>query len=60
LRDGGSLSLDDLKTFLLAKEIAKYKLPERLEVFSDLPLSVFGKVSKQQLVEMVSARTAAD
>ncbi len=59
LRDSGSLSLDDLKTFLLRKEIAKYKLPERLEIFSDLPLSVFGKVSKKELTETVSRKMAA-
>src|ERR1700674_3349968 len=59
LRDGASLSFDELKTFLLAKEIAKYKLPERLEIVADLPLSVFGKVSKKDLVETVSAKMAA-
>ena len=59
LRDGASLSFDELKTFLLAKEIAKYKLPERLEIMADLPLSVFGKVSKKDLVETVSAKMAA-
>lgn len=59
LCDGGSLSLDDLKTFLLGKEIAKYKLPERLEILSDLPLSTFGKVSKKELTEMVSRKMAA-
>jgi 2,3-dihydroxybenzoate-AMP ligase len=56
LRDGSSLSFDELKTFLLEKEIAKYKLPERLEILQDFPLSTFGKVSKKQLVEMISAK----
>ena len=59
LRDGASLSFDELKTFLLGKEIAKYKLPERLEIMADFPLSVFGKVSKKDLVETVSAKMAA-
>src|SRR6202049_998303 len=59
LRDGASLSFDELKTFLLGKEIAKYKLPERLEIMADLPLSVFGKVSKKDLVETVTAKMAA-
>jgi 2,3-dihydroxybenzoate-AMP ligase len=59
LRDGGGLSLEDLKTFLLAKEIAKYKLPERMEIFSDLPLSVLGKVSKKDLAEIVSRKMVA-
>jgi 2,3-dihydroxybenzoate-AMP ligase len=59
LRDGASLSFDELKTFLLGKEIAKYKLPERLEIMTDFPLSVLGKVSKKDLVETVSAKMAA-
>jgi 2,3-dihydroxybenzoate-AMP ligase len=56
LRDGSSLRFDELKTFLIEKEIAKYKLPERLEILQDFPLSTFGKVSKKQLVEMISAK----
>ncbi|HXP94344.1 MAG TPA: (2,3-dihydroxybenzoyl)adenylate synthase, partial [Candidatus Binatia bacterium] len=60
LRDGMSLTFDDLKTFLLEKEIAKFKLPERLEIMPDFPLSTFGKVSKKQLVETVSAKMASE
>ena len=41
---------------LQTKEIAKYKLPERLEIMDDFPLSTFGKVSKKRLVEMVSGQ----
>jgi len=48
-RPGRSLSLAELVTFLLGFEIAKFKLPERLEFFDALPLSGFGKVSKQDL-----------
>jgi len=54
LRDGPSLSLEELVTFLLGFEIAKFKLPERLEFFDALPLSGFGKVSKQQLAAILS------
>ena len=59
LQEGATLTFDELKTFLLGKEIAKYKLPERLEIVTDLPLSTFGKVSKKDLVDMVSAKMAA-
>ncbi len=55
LRDRASLSFDELKQFLLAKEIAKFKIPERLEILPDFPLSTFGKVSKKKLAEMVAA-----
>jgi 2,3-dihydroxybenzoate-AMP ligase len=59
LRDGKSLTFDELKRFLVDKEIAKYKLPERMEIMSDFPLSTFGKVSKKDLVATVSAKMAA-
>ncbi|HXF34356.1 MAG TPA: AMP-binding protein [Candidatus Acidoferrales bacterium] len=59
LREGTSLAFEDLKTFLLEKEIAKFKLPERLEIMSDFPLSTFGKVSKKQLVETLSTAMRA-
>ena len=49
LRPGFSLSLAELVTFLAGFEIARFKLPERLEVFGSLPLSGFGKVSKKDL-----------
>ena len=60
LRDGADLRFDVLKTFLMGKEIAKYKLPERLEILPDFPLSTFGKVSKKKLVEMISPKVAAE
>jgi 2,3-dihydroxybenzoate-AMP ligase len=60
LRDGLGLSLDELKSFLLGKEIAKFKLPERLEILPDFPLSALGKVSKKKLVEMISAKIEAE
>jgi 2,3-dihydroxybenzoate-AMP ligase len=59
LRPGAALSLPELADFLRAREIAKFKIPERLEVFHDFPMSTFGKVSKKALVEMV-ARNAKD
>jgi 2,3-dihydroxybenzoate-AMP ligase len=60
LRAGKTLSLKDLLAFLTTKEIAKYKLPERLQIMSDFPLSTFGKVSKKALVETVSANVTQE
>jgi len=57
---GGRLSLTELAAFLAGKEIAKFKLPERLELMAEFPLSTFGKVSKKTLVEMVSKKLAAE
>jgi 2,3-dihydroxybenzoate-AMP ligase len=60
LRDRMHLTFEELKAFLLGKEIAKFKLPERMEIMEDFPLSTFGKVSKKRLVEIVSAKIAAE
>jgi 2,3-dihydroxybenzoate-AMP ligase len=56
LRKGRSLTLKELVAFLMDKEIAKFKLPERLELLPDFPISTFGKVSKKLLVEMITKK----
>ena len=56
LRPGRSLALEELTRFLSEKEIAKFKLPERLEILPEFPLSTFGKVSKKALAEMVTRK----
>lgn len=56
LRAGQKLALSDLVQFLLQEEIAKHKLPERLEIVDDFPLSPFGKVSKKDLIERIAAK----
>ena len=55
-RNGHTLTLAELAAFLHEKEIARFKLPERLELMGDFPVSTFGKVSKKTLVEMVSRK----
>ncbi|NML16469.1 (2,3-dihydroxybenzoyl)adenylate synthase [Azohydromonas caseinilytica] len=57
---GASLSLAELVSFLLTHEIAKFKLPERLELLPDFPVSTFGKVSKKALGEMVAVKVARE
>ena len=58
LKPGARLELPELATFLEAQEIARHKLPERLEIMSEFPVSTFGKVSKKSLVEMVGSKLA--
>ena len=53
LKSGFSLSLSELILFLKDREIAKFKLPERLEVLDEFPVSTFGKVSKKSLAEKI-------
>ena len=50
---GHSLSFEELISFLQAREIAKFKLPERLELVEEFPVSTFGKVSKKVLAELI-------
>lgn len=57
---GQSLALADLRNFLLDKQIAKFKLPERLELVDDFPMSKFGKVSKFDLVQRISKQMAEE
>lgn len=59
LRDGARLSLEELTKYLLSREIAKFKLPERMEIMEEFPLSTFGKVSKKKLVEIITAKAGA-
>ncbi len=59
LKAGKTLTLDELVAYLTTKEIAKFKLPERVEIMNDFPLSTFGKVSKKALVEMVAQKIQA-
>jgi 2,3-dihydroxybenzoate-AMP ligase len=58
LRPGARLTLPALVDFLERQEIARHKLPERLEIMREFPVSTFGKVSKKSLVESL-ARAAA-
>ena len=60
LRTGAELNLGELVAFLLTKEIAKFKLPERLETLAEFPVSTFGKVSKKALGEQITAKLAAE
>ncbi len=51
-RAGATLSLQELTRFLLdEKRIAKFKLPERLELRDRLPTTPVGKISKKDLRE---------
>jgi 2,3-dihydroxybenzoate-AMP ligase len=53
-QQGRTLSLEELTAFLLGLGMAKFKLPERLELMEDFPISTFGKVSKKALSERFS------
>jgi 2,3-dihydroxybenzoate-AMP ligase len=48
-KDGEELTFKELTNYLLTKNIAKFKLPERLEVVPEFPLSPAGKILKRDL-----------
>jgi acyl-CoA synthetase (AMP-forming)/AMP-acid ligase II len=60
-RPGATVTLDDLIDFMQDK-VAKYKLPQHLELFDSYPLGPTGKVLKRELTAQVEARrsTAAE
>jgi 2,3-dihydroxybenzoate-AMP ligase len=57
-RPGETLSFDELVAFLRAQNIASFKLPERLELVDELPLSPVGKILKRELRERITAKLA--
>ena len=59
-KKGQSVSFDSLIAHLEKEEMAKHKLPERIEMMDDFPLSAFGKVSKKQLVEDIAKKVEAE
>lgn len=54
LTQGSSITLEDLQGFLLTKGLAKYKLPERLEIRATLPTTASGKVQKAKLAAEIN------
>ena len=60
-RPGATITLGDLTRFLLEdRRVAKFKLPERLEVRDRLPTTAVGKVSKKDLREELRERLATE
>ena len=56
-KPGETLTFEEMVSFLLEKKIAKYKLPERLEIMDQLPtVGDSGKVNKNTLKEMVAEK----
>ncbi|KJS15486.1 MAG: hypothetical protein VR69_13005 [Peptococcaceae bacterium BRH_c4b] len=49
LKNNETLTLNELNTFMLEKKIAKFKLPERLEIIEQFPLTNVGKIQKKDL-----------
>jgi 2,3-dihydroxybenzoate-AMP ligase len=55
-KEGETIAFKELTDFLLTKNIAKFKLPERLEVVTEFPLSPAGKILKRDLREDIKKK----
>jgi cyclohexanecarboxylate-CoA ligase len=58
-REGQTITLAEIVTFLEGHELARQKLPERLELVSEFPMTPSGKIQKYRLRELVAERMAA-
>jgi 2,3-dihydroxybenzoate-AMP ligase len=59
-RAGETLGFEELIAFLRAQNIASFKLPERLELVGELPLSPVGKILKRELRDRITAKLAEE
>jgi cyclohexanecarboxylate-CoA ligase len=55
LRTGQALTFEDMRHFLLGKQISRSYLPERLEVLDEMPMTPTGKIQKFALRERAAA-----
>lgn len=55
---GEDVALPEIVDWLMARKIARQKLPERLILLDDLPRNASGKVQKFQLRELARAESA--
>lgn len=60
LKPGETLTFEELIQHLMTTNIAKFKLPERLEIVDEFPLSPAGKILKRTLREMISQKIAQE
>jgi 2,3-dihydroxybenzoate-AMP ligase len=60
LKAGARLTFGDLTQFLLGQNIAKFKLPERLEVLPEFPVSGAGKILRRSLREMIESKLKSE
>ncbi len=54
---GTSIALEEVADFLSGRDLARYKFPVRLELFSDFPRGQTMRVNRRRLAERVAARS---
>ena len=55
-RHGEEITMEEVVSFLRGEQLAVYKLPERIEVVNELPMTPAGKVQKRLLREDVAGK----
>ncbi|MBT4939587.1 MAG: AMP-binding protein, partial [Rhodospirillaceae bacterium] len=60
LKAGQKLTREELTSFLLDRGIAKFKLPERLEIVESFPLSPAGKILRRELRRIIEETIKAE
>jgi len=48
-----AITLDDLRAWLSARDVAKLKWPERVEIIADMPMTPTRKVKKTELIKLL-------
>ena len=60
-KHGETFTFDEMKDFLIDKQLAKFKIPERLEIVDEFPaVGDSGKVNKETLKKMIAEKVAAE
>ncbi len=60
LREHRSLTFKELTSFLLTREIAKFKLPERLEIVNSFPISAADKILRRELRAIIADKISSE
>ncbi|WP_376707713.1 AMP-binding enzyme [Nocardioides alcanivorans] len=56
LKTGATLSLEELQQFMRDQGVARYKIPEALEIVEELPKGPSGKILKRSLRDRYDTR----
>jgi len=57
---GETITFKELVSYLLEKQLAKFKLPERLEIVAEFPMTATGKIQKVELRKDVAKKLALE
>ena len=57
---GESVTLGELVAYLDAKQLAKHKFPERLEIVSEFPMTPSGKIQKYRLRQLIKDKVETE